>query len=226
MSGVAAKLPRIDDDIERTFLPEMFPAMPGLIETDQLVITRGYHDYGAWGIDHPQVSGPKPVYEALGIATAAVLLKPDLDELKIRLTNSNSEIRELRIAFSHSVRPPFGLHRVPVMFDYFQDQVVRHPWLHESVQHPDHYPQFVLTNADDFLANEHEWKNRDVLLGLGSAQGRARMIQLFLDISRQSKDCTEVVLEAEPGFRGVAPASAEIRFWLPESDYFIDTNFS
>lgn len=162
MSGVAAKLPQVDDDIELTFLPEMFPAMPDLIETDQLVITRGYHDYGAWRIDHPQVSGPKPVYESIGIATAAVLLKPDLDELTIRLTNSNSEIRDLRIAFNHSARSPNGLHQVPVLSDYLLDRLVRHPWLHESVQHPDHYPQVVLTNADDFLASENDWKDRDV----------------------------------------------------------------
>ena len=51
------------------------------------------------------------------------------------------------------------------------------------------------------------------------------MIQLFLDMSRQSNDCTEIALEAEPGFRGVAPASAEIRFWLPGGDHFIETNF-
>lgn len=28
----------------------------------------------------------------------------------------------------------------------------------------------------------------------------------------------EFVLESEAGFRGVAPASAEIRFWLPGGD--------
>ena len=47
------------------------------------------------------------------------------------------------------------------------------------------------------------------------------MIQLFLDMSRENNDYSEVALEAEPGFRGVAPASAEIRFWLPGGDFYV-----
>jgi len=30
----------------------------------------------------------------------------------------------------------------------------------------------------------------------------------------------EIPLECEAGFRGVAPASAEVRLWLPGGDYF------
>ena len=217
-SPVATKLPH-DADSDFVLLAETLPSFPALMETEDLVIRRGSHNYGAWRIDYPQASATKSVYEALGVVTAAVLLKPELNEVTIRSTNPKSEVRELRIEFSHSDHR-IGLSQTPTRFEYWPSEATRHPWLHELVSNPADYPHFVLNNSADVLATEEDWNTRDVLQGFGSARGTARMIQLFLDMSRQSTETTEIALECEAGFRGVAPASAEIRFWLPGGDFY------
>lgn len=59
------------------------------------------------------------------------------------------------------------------------------------------------------------------LFGFGSAEGSARLGGLLLDLSmEQSRNPPEYALEGEPGYWGVAPASAELKFILPGSDVY------
>ena len=221
VAPVAKRLPQTDEDEPFRFSTSTLLNLPKVLQTDQLIIKRIYHDYGGWRIDYPQVFAQKEIYEALGIVTACVLLQPQHDSVSIYLTNSDSEIRTLRIEFPHPNLDDeylHGMHQVPVTFVYWPEQVTSKPWLHHDIPDPEAYPRFILTNRDDCQVTDDNWANRDVLYGFGSAEGTARLIQLWLDMSRKASSVPEFLLESEAGFRGVAPASAEIRFWLPGGD--------
>jgi len=224
---VAAKLPQTEADDEFRFLPSSIVDIPEALETDQLIILRGHHDYGSFRVDYPQVYAPKSVYEALGIVSAAILVKPSADRTIIHLTDKRSDIRQLRVEFESpraDSELACGLLEAPVGFVYLPSEVSSKPWLLEDVRDPQDYPHFALTDEGGFPHTDAQRADRDVLCGFGSARGSARIAQLFLDMSRDANAISEFVLESEAGFRGVAPASAEIRFWLPgghaPEDYF------
>ena len=227
VSAVAQSLPQTHDDDDFVFTAKTFPWLPVALSTSDLIIKKGYHDYGTWRIDYPQVFGRKPAYEALGIISTAVLLNPERDALSIRLSNPESEVKTLRVEFEYrEVGKGFayGLLRRPEAFVYLPDKVESKPWLHEDIPDPHDYPHFSLTNRNDCPITDEDWAGRDVLVGFGTAEGTARLAQLFLDMSRAGNEVPEFLLESEAGFRGVAPASAEIRFWLP-GGYAVEDEF-
>lgn len=101
--------------------------------------------------------------------------------------------------------------------------VQKHPWDFPFPEH--HYPWLALSNDADHCHTDEDWARRDLVRGFGSAIGVAKLAQLLLDLSRKSNETTEVELECEGGFRGVAALSAEIRFWLPGNDSCVPSDF-
>jgi hypothetical protein len=67
------------------------------------------------------------------------------------------------------------------------------------------------------MAHDHERPRRDTVFGFGSLAGTVRLAELMLDASRPDSAENEIDLEGDAGFRGVAPASAELKLILPGS---------
>ncbi|MBK9586394.1 MAG: hypothetical protein KA099_10290 [Alphaproteobacteria bacterium] len=225
-SPIAEKLPKDENDEGFGFTGFTLTQLPDTLESRSIVIKRGLINYnGSWRTDSLQVYATKDEYEALGIIAACVLLSPKNDRLEIRLTHPQSDIRSLVIEFPHvkvDEGYPHGLYLTPTLFEYYAMSVKRYPWLDDRVFDPRGFPLFELSNQERCPITDDDWRNRDVIYGFGSADGTARLVQLFLDMSRPGCNVSEFALESDAGFRGVAPSSSEIRFWLPGGDGWMD----
>jgi hypothetical protein len=82
---------------------------------------------------------------------------------------------------------------------------------------PRHLPGLHLTDHAEEVWLEADWPARDTLVVCGQQQGTTRLGQLLLDAGDPEQPRNEYVLEGEAGYRGVAPASAELTLWLPGS---------
>jgi len=169
-------------------------------------------------VDYPQWSGSPEGFAALGLAIVGVMLLRR-ESVTVHLTSSHSEIRSLSILQPPDLDHRTGLEVHPTRFHYSMSEIAKHPWTAYPPA-PDELPWFKLTNAEDFVVTDEHWATRDRLHGFGSALGSARFARLLLDLSRPANGTFEVALECEAGFRGVAPASAEVRLWLPGGDFW------
>jgi hypothetical protein len=207
-----------DSEQSVVFKPSDFPELPESLTCANLVIKRGSHDYDTWRVDYPQWSGSSEVFGALGLAIVGVMLLRR-ESVTIRLTSSHSEIKSVIILEPPALDHETGLEVRPACFHYATSEIERHPWTGHPPA-PDELPWFKLTNAEDFVVTDEHRAQRDCLHGFGGARGSARFARLLLDLSRPANRTFEVALECEAGFRGVAPASAETRLWLPGGAYW------
>jgi len=210
--GVLQLLPA-DADGSLELTATSFPELPETLDCADLVVRRGVHDYDTWRIDYPQWYGSPEVFGCLGLAIVAALLQ-GATSLTMRLTSVKSEIKSLVVMQPPLVDTSSGLELHPSRFHYDVAPVVKHPWV-RAAPPPDELPWFKLTNSADDVSTDAQWAERDCIHGFGSLLGSARLARLFIDLSRPSNQTVEVALECEAGFRGVAPASTEARFWLP-----------
>lgn len=213
-------IPTDPDGPDFTFTTAVIPPVTQPLECNALVIERGHHDYDTWRIDYPQCSGTPHSYACLSLAILAALLHRH-DRVNIALTSPRSDIRSITIVQPSTSDYHTGLDVRPAALHYSPTPVSRHPWVKDAIL-PADLPWFKLTNAEDFVATEQHRAERDCIHGFGSLLGTARFARLLLDLSRPSNRTFEVALECEAGFRGVAPASAEIRLWLPGGDYWVE----
>jgi hypothetical protein len=207
-----------DPDESVVFTPADVPELPESLTCGDLVIKRGFHDYDTWRVDYPQWSGSPEVFGALGLATLGVMLLRR-ESVIIHLTSTHSEVKSVTILQPPALDHGTGLEVHPTRFHYAISEVARHPWTAYPPA-PDELPWFKLTNAEDFVVTDEHRAARDRLDGFGGAAGSARFARLLLDLSRPANRTFEVALECEAGFRGVAPASAEVRLWLPGGVYW------
>lgn len=217
-SDALCTLPDVGSSDEVTLRADSLPRLPEHLTTDQLVVARGFHDYDTWRIDYLQWYSHKETYGALGLVILAAVFRQR--PCCINLTNPASDITLLIIDTEDVARPEPSLPlRVnAVSFTYCPSQLSRHPWYDVDSPQPSALPWFKLTNADDMVVGEEARDRRDCVRAFGGLQGSVRAAELLLNLSRPCNDVTEVALESEAGFRGVAPMSTEARFWLPGSD--------
>jgi len=211
------RLPELSSNDGVVLRPDSLPTVPKEMQTDALSIRRATHIYdAAWRIDRLEFYARKPTYEALGLLLLNAVLRPDIDVVDVKLTDARSEVSLLRIECEQAdVEDPFGLVVRPEAFGYCETAVEKHPWVSDRLTAPWDFPSFTLTNATSDAIHEDDWKSRDVVVGFGSMQGTVRLAELLLNLSRPANETYEVELECDAGFRGVSPASAEARFWLP-----------
>ena len=203
-------------------LPAVLSKPPEVLATGDLVIERGCHDYDTWRVDYPQWSADKETYGSLGLAILSALLHHQ-PPITIELTSPRSQITTLVVQPPPTRDLDTGLELAPRSLLYAVEAVERHPWTSRFLS-PYDLPWFKLTNRSDDVVTEQQRSERDCIHGLGSALATARFAKLLLDISRPSSQTLEVALECEAGFRGVAPASAEVRLWLPGSIYWVHSS--
>ena len=196
---------------------ETLPRPPSAMNTDRLVIEKRYHAYNdSFRVDALHVYASKATYCHLGLLAAAVLFSPAGTEVTLAFDHPASNIRRLILRNDGIATTP-GFHSQPLVLNYYPSETDKHPWVHAFERDVWRLPGFFLTNADESIGRESDWATRDTVVGFGTDEGTARLVELLLNASRPSSRVDEFELECECGFRGVAPGSCEVRLWLPGS---------
>ncbi len=89
-----------------------------------------------------------------------------------------------------------------------------HPWTYMDMRHYD-LPLLSLGHPDSVVADLESFLKNETGAGFGTVEGNALLGELLLNLGLPYSDTDEVALEGELGARGVAPGSAEMRFFLP-----------
>lgn len=214
-----AVLPDTHDDRCHNFGVENLPTLPPKLSSAEVVIQRREHNYEpSYRVDMLEWYARKELFSSIGLAIFACTFEQKV--LEISLTHEESDVSTIVIDGSDICRlSGFMDSRFTLeSFEYWPGEITKHPWWPDSASNPPHdLPWVCLTNQDDFVVTEEQWKARDLLRGFGSIRGSLRLAELLLDFGRPSNQRLEVVLEGEAGFRGVASQSAECTFWLPGS---------
>jgi hypothetical protein len=82
-------------------------------------------------------------------------------------------------------------------------------------------PLLALSNADDCVGTDDEWRRRDTVWIRASSAGTLRLAELLLNAGCSWNPVRDYALDGDAGYRGVAPMSAELRIFLPGSDGWI-----
>jgi hypothetical protein len=209
-----------------TFSTKDFPQIPDRLETEQLVIQRGHHDYeGASRVDTLRFLAQKTTYQHLGLLILSVVFRPGGSRTHVVLTNSQSTVKNLIVEYKGFTQRGFEYRTIPDHFFFFPGKVETHPWTH---QHLDSFnlPTFRLTNLKEFVVTDQDWVQRDTVIGFGNDDASVRLAELLLRFGSPQNETNEVVLEGEGGFRGVGRFSAEASFLLPGSPAWLPSTLS
>ena len=200
------------------FRESSFPPLPREFVSDRIVIVKSTHDYGAsCQSDQVQIYSDKQTFRHLALLLLGVVLKA-IPKLTVNLSNPGSEVKRVLIKseWAELAKNISGYGSKPTFFKYRTGNVLRHPWINSGTP-LGALPSFKLTNEKDAVYSEEARRNRDTLIGFGSDEAMVRLAELMLNMSRPECKINEVELEGEPGFRGVAPRSAEAMLRLPGS---------
>lgn len=190
--------------------------------SDKIIIIPGIHWYDVNRIDQFTVYSNYENYRLLGLLILAVIFNDKQKEFKISLSNSKSQIREIKIRNEVKNLDIDGLHIKPHLFNYYPQKIKRHPFLNLSDVSRYDFPYIELNNKEENIINEDDLKNRDVLIIKGNYLGNARLAELLINFSYENQEIEEVNLENDLGFGGVAPGSAELSLYSPKVSWFIN----
>lgn len=198
------------------------PAPPSTLATSRLCTTAGQHWYGRFLADEVSIEGDKLTLRALGLLLFGSIFHPRPEGYRLLIAHPRATLHTLILECAEDVggHGP-GLITQPRRFNYYPRPVARHPWFKEAPP-PHELPVATLANRLDLVSGLDELADRDVVVGFGARAGVVRLAELLLNAGRPSNEVVEFRLEAEPGFRGVGPTSAEIAIWLPGSLGFLD----
>ncbi|HET6840108.1 MAG TPA: hypothetical protein VFK06_00215 [Candidatus Angelobacter sp.] len=201
---------------ECTFTSASFAELPGILETDKIVIRKGHVNYDDARVDRLQFFASKSTYRELGLLILSVVFRSGGSRVHVTLTEPSSAIRNLVVEYRGNTTRLSGHETIPQKFTFYPQQIETHPW---TRQNPDvfGFPRFALTNMRQFVVSEEDWTNRDTVMGFGNDDVSVRFADLLLNFGSPQNEINEVVLEGEGGFRGVGVHSAEAAFYLPGS---------
>ena len=188
------------------------PPPPSELSSSTLVVQRGSHDYGAYRVDALTWFVEPDDCTALGL----LILAQQLHQSYVEIVLQNPASSVTRIVVHMQEEPAMGLILRSTEFRYQVSTTERHPWREIEVSRHD-LPFFSLTNSSGCVITEEDRAGRNVVRGFGSAIGAALFAELLLNRGAPTNITTEVALESDAGYRGVAPASAETSLWLPGS---------
>jgi hypothetical protein len=223
LGEVATSLPVDRDEGPEIVLDSSsIPRLPERLRTDRILLRRAVHSYGTgYRVDSIHLFAGPRVLRLLGLAVLSRLFHPDPTTITIESTHPDSEIRTLVLQLSADDLQgnPIGYSWSPASFRYWPSEISKHPWLDDDAT-PWDLPLLYLTNEEDLVVSNEQWQSRDSIRGLGTDRGFVRFADLCLNAGCPWNEVREFELEGEPGFRGVAPTSAEVRIFLPGSDHW------
>ena len=221
--GRLAKRVPVRDDEHFVFTAASFPPVPARLQTDRLLIAKSFHDYNThFRMDALWFQADKEMYRQLALLALAVVLRP-MTRVRLRLLHPKSDIKNLILLSEwksyRELSPSYQAK--PMRFSYWPKEARKHPW--PDLSHsPRELPHFELSNTAQCVAVEGDRAKRDTVYGLGRDEAAVLFAELLLNLSRPMSKLGEFELESEVGFRGVAPASAEVRLALPGSISFLN----
>ncbi|MGB7413998.1 MAG: hypothetical protein WA902_07295 [Thermosynechococcaceae cyanobacterium] len=222
--GKAIQIPELSDDDGLLLTAEVLPAAPTTVEAE-LTVEIYQHSYSSsFYIPTIHFSASKQTYQGLGFLLFAHALGNSATSTRIAVSSSycdggsQASILELQVGINSTRKIddliPGETLLQALAFNYWPTQCNRHPWWPLVYEEVYSLPWMDVGNEDGFDLRPGE---DAFVYGFGSLAGTIRMAELLLNISRAEATCNEYCLEAEPGFRGVAPASTEIVLHLPGS---------
>jgi hypothetical protein len=220
--GDAARVVPTGDDDAFTFSADNLPPAPEQLATDRLIVRKGIHDYQAYAtvrVDMLIAEARKATYRFLALALLSRVFHPAPHAIRLQLTHPASEIRAIVLDFDPA-RDVLtwipGYHTRAVRFTYAPAPLTAYPLA--GARSPEGtLPSFSLTNAQDMIDRDADWRARDVVRCAGSDSGHVHLASVLLNLARPEEPRDEVTLESEHGNGGVARGSAEARFVLPGS---------
>lgn len=213
------------EDVSFVLTAENVPACPALIRSDQVVARGAGHDYGGLVVDVVDlVFAGRATCRQLGLLVLSSLFHPAPETIELELTNPTSEIRRLRVRFARP-NPETALDywATPTGLRYVPGQAERHPtppWVTE------HLPEIQLTDQEEVESRLGFNATRDTVVGFGDDRATAWIAELLIDAGCEKSEVVEVDLESFAGFGGVGRQSAELRLWLPGSDFWDARDFA
>jgi hypothetical protein len=204
---------------EFVFHQQVLPVPPVSLSTDRIIIRKAEHSYnschrtdGLWIFLNPRTC------RELGLFLLACGFHGPAETTTLILSHPESDIRRIVVRAGRLTLAelPSGLSMKPFALLYFVAETEKHPWLRDCCAHD--LPLFALSNAENCIATEEEWRDRDTIWIEWFSRGEFRFAELLLNAGCSWNSVREYELEGDAGFRGVAPMSAEVRIFLPGSD--------
>jgi hypothetical protein len=218
----AAEEAGMPETARRTYAHGSLPLPPPGLASGRIIVLGGTHSYPSLSVDFIQVHAHRETYRALGLFVFAGLLAPGPRRFELALTHPDSQVRRIILDTSYRKDHWAGLLTEPREIAYLPAPRSRHP-LQDVKAALHELPAVSLTDPEGF--SDRDWPGdpvRDTLMGFGGDVGAHLMGELLLDISQAWNETAEYELEGPYGFGGVAPSSAEIRFWLPGGFGWVD----
>jgi hypothetical protein len=201
-----------------TFERGSLPTPPPDLTSARVCVVGGSHGYGALTVDAVEISAYRETYRALGLFILAALLTPGPNRFVLSLTHPASQVRRLVVDTSYRrLDDGSGLRTEASGAVYFPARR-RRLALEDASAHVDDLPHVFLTDVEEVVGRD--WPGdpvRDTVVGFAGDRGAYAIAELLLDVSQAWNEEVEYTLEGPYGFGGVAPASAEVRLWLPGS---------
>lgn len=199
----------------------------GIVVIDNAIATASEHWYGdGYRVDRLEIVGERNAYARLAALLAIQLLRSDDEQIFVKFSHSGSWLAGIVIdAVGSDVLLCGSLETGAKRFVYDKSTCVKHPWKC-AASRPEEMPcmQVIPPEAASSFDVSALDMERPIGIGFGRIIGTARMISLLLDFSDESNDVDEIELESAAGFCGVAPASWELRLWLPGSIMWPQSN--
>ncbi len=208
------------------------PVLPAKIETSNLYLTRSSHTYHpSFKIDSIGFNAHKETYRYLGLLILSAIFHPQHSEITIKLNHPETEVSNLVVEYYRSELGKLsgGYHKKPFAFKYYPELTSKHPF--DKCINPRNLPCFALTNLEDFVNSEDDWKNRDTIRISGGGktvctdEGMILFAELLLNVGLPQNEQDEYALEGENGFRGVGINSAEAILLLPGHIFWVDEHW-
>jgi len=157
----------------------------------------------------------------LGVFLLACGFHGPAEDVTLTINHPDSTIRRIIIPAGKLTLAdlPAGLSWAPFALRYFPAETEKHPWLYDYGTHG--LPRLELSNADDCIVTDEQWRGRDTVRIRASSPGTLELAELLLNAGCTWNEVREYALEGAAGYRGVAPTSAELRIFLPGSDGWI-----
>jgi len=204
-----------------TFSIKNLPLEKRVYSSDKIIIVRSSHWYGVHRWDNLDIYTDYQTYKLLGLLIFAVIFDDSEEDCYLKLTNSETQVTEIRIRNAVATLDTPGFHIKPHIFEYYPQKLEKHLYLMEHDVSRYDFPYLELNNHDEMIINEKDLTNRDILIIKGNYFGNARLAETLLNFGYESQKVEEINLECELGFGGVAPGSSELRLFSPKSSWFI-----
>ncbi len=191
--------------------------------TANILVQKSRRSTGGYTAQQAIFVASRYVLRRLALVVASAIMhdcKPHR-RIKIALTHAETEVEALFIdpkytrAFSAGA---FSGSAVVEKLHWSWHQTAKHPWIRGHLPaDPGDLPHFDLTDDPEGDSLGVRMDQLNYLRIDGGLEGMGRLVEFLLNISDPRNEGVEFDLEGEDGFRGVAPASPEVRFGLPGS---------